>query len=283
MRNRFWWTAPALLLTAGCSLIQSGTTQRVIIDSKPSGAAFQVSGDDKTTYKTPHTFEDWPKEEHVIAFKHKGYLPGPFHLKTRTNGYFYWSFLTGVIGTSIDWISGAWREFDVEEDGKIVFNLMPSAENPEHTWKISSDPPGATIRLDKLDLLERTKFAGDGALVTIKWRNDSDRERTLELSLNEYYEPARIKIERGKGERDAAGYWKIHWKFIPKPEEVVVNFISDPPGADVWVESARMTSDSARTPREGRLLWKPGETLPRKVEFRMAGYHPVQRQIRDKT
>lgn len=281
MRNRTLLLAPALLL-AGCSLIQTGTTQRVTIDSKPTGAAFTVNGG-TTTYKTPATFEDWPREEHVITFKQKGYLPGPYQLTTRTNGYFYWSFLTGVIGTSIDWISGAWKEFDVDESGKIVFNLRTSAENPEHHWKFTSDPPGATIRIDKIDILERTKPDGLGVPVPIKWRDDNDRERTLELQLNEFYEPAKIKIERGKGERDKDGYWKIHWKFIPKPEEITVNFITTPPGADVIVDGVRITSDQVRTPRDAKILWKPGHTLPRRVEFYMKGYKDVQREIKDKT
>jgi hypothetical protein len=57
---------------------------------------------------------------------------------------------------------------------------------------------------------------------------------------------------------------------VPKPLRPTVTFESDPPGAEVFIDGVRVSTET--TPLAVIVEWKRGHMEPRKVEFRKPGY-----------
>lgn len=254
---------PALvLLLSGCALIKQGTSQFVQIDTKPTGAEFAVDG---ATYKTPFAGE-LPKQEHVLTFKAKGFKDTTYVLKTRTSSYFYWSLLMGVIAGSIDWISGAWQEFDLDnEEGKLKpIDLEPSEDNPEQYVLFSSSPAYAFIKIDGVQQQQKTGPKGKSAArILVKWGDKEGPLKKVKLILDDHEE---VEAQLRRGQRE------FHIELIPVPRRHNVVFESNPSGAEVFVNGVRLTVNT--TPVTVEQVWKHGDTVPRKVEFRKQGYKP---------
>lgn len=254
----------ATLLLSGCALISQGTTQTVTIASKPDKAEFQINGEGEWL-RTPYTVT-LPKEEHKLKFKAmKGFKETDKVLQCRTSSYFYWSLLMGVLTGGIDWISGAWREFKTEDDGvTALFELERSDENLEQVVLFSSDPSGATIKINKIDHpgLTGAKGKSSGTPIIVVWRDDSEREKTVTMNLFKYYE-GQTTLRRGDK--------TCHINLVPIPDKSIVQFESIPSGAEVLVDGIPI---EGVTPVNRTFEWRPGDTLEKKVEFRKVGYKP---------
>lgn len=94
------------MLFAGCATIVSGTTQKVSVNSQPTGA--KVTADGKTTATTPTDFTLERKSDHTLEFSKDGYKNVTIMLKRTINGMLAGNILIGgLIGTGIDAVSGA--------------------------------------------------------------------------------------------------------------------------------------------------------------------------------
>jgi hypothetical protein len=255
--------AGLILLLSGCALIRQGTTQTVTIESKPPKAEFQINGEGEWL-RTPYTVT-LPKEEHKLKFKAiKGFRETDKVLQCRTSSYFYWSLLFGVLAGGVDWISGAWKEFETQEDGvTALFELERSDENLEQVVLFSSDPSGANIKINKIDHPGLTGTKGKGGTpIIVVWKDDSEREKTVTMNRLHYFEGQTV-LRRGDKH--------CHIVLEAIPEESTVQFESIPSGAEVLVDGIPI---DGVTPVAKTFKWKPGDTLAKKVIFRKVGYLP---------
>lgn len=255
-----------VLALSGCALIKSGTSQMILFNSKPEGAEVWLNGK-KHPQLTPTTI-DLPKDEVTFQFKKDGFATHSEALKFRTCSWFYWSLLFGIITGGIDWASGAWKEFDVPEDG-IVRELRLAGDTEEDVY-ISSNPVGASIRIGTSELQEKTGTKARPAKVTVKWGDARyDREKQIILKYPDYQD-ATLRLRRG----DRA----IHKELDPKPEEVATLFESEPANAEVLINGIQKIS---RTPGTVNLEWFTYPTQY-EVEFRLFGYKPWRKTIKSK-
>src|SRR5579872_2257961 len=127
---------------AGCTLIVQGTSQNVSFTSEPPGATFTVAGQTATT---PATLE-LPKDDYQISFHHPGYADASVEIHRKMSAWFVGSIVMGVIASSIDLATGAWKEFD-STDVKVTLQALPDAVL-ELPVTLSSDPAGADIVID---------------------------------------------------------------------------------------------------------------------------------------
>lgn len=235
-----------LLAIAGCCLITEGTSQQVTFVSEPQGAKFTVG---EQEYTTPVAIT-LPKEEHQLRFSLPGYQDLDYELKCRMSSSFYWSWAMGLIATSIDWLTGAWREFDVGEDGKVsvALNKLPAFER--RPVVVSSVPPGAQI------IVGNVVHGRTNTRVELIW---SQKEETKDVTLRlPEYEDLPLVLKR----RDD----KLSGKLTAKPMIVPTLFESDPPGARVRVGDAVYP-----TAQSVNLTWFVSSP-PREAVFVLDGY-----------
>src|SRR6516162_1712403 len=136
---------PLVLLVAalsGCTLIVQGTSQNVTFTSEPPGATFTVAGQTATT---PASLE-LPKDDYQISFHHPGYEDASVEIHRKMSAWFVGSIVMGIIASSIDLATGAWKEFD-STDVKVTLQALPDAVL-ELPVALSTDPPGADIVID---------------------------------------------------------------------------------------------------------------------------------------
>ena len=262
MRNKTLAAALGLALLSGCCWITQGTTQAVLIESKPSRAEFRIAGRPEK-YVTPATVH-LARSEQTVKFNVEGYSDEPYVLTTRTSTAFYFSLLLGVISGGVDLLTGSWQEFDLKDEGKIMFTLKPTSNNPEEIISISSNPPGATILIKGVEQPEKSGTKGPGATkIRIKWASAADREREITLLYDNFVE-SKALLRRGTTEH--------HRDLIRVPEQVWVTFDSEPKEAEVLVDGQPFIQV---TPARKQVEWPVGDPRPKKVEFRKPGFHPV--------
>jgi PEGA domain-containing protein len=269
MKSRAAFAITALALS-GCGLLTQGTSQRVKFESHPPKAEIWINGQ-KQPELTPTTIE-LPRGELSYQIKMKGYDTVANKLTTRTSSTFYWSLLMGVIAGGLDWLTGAWQEFDIPEEDKdtIKVALERSIDNSDQIVAISSNPPGATITIGGIFLQEKTGILGRGTRVEVKWANPKDQERTVELKLTGYL-PASLKLRRGEK--------TLHMNMEQQPITQSLLFDSDPQEAEVLIDGVVSGKTPCTTLHERRL----GDDRERKIEIRKAGYESKFETIKDKS
>lgn len=101
--------AYAICLLAGCATIVHGTSEKVQIDSTPSGAEVVIDGTQHAV--TPAAVELSRKSEHTLKFYKAGYQDDT---ETLTSGVSAWVFGNlvsgGLVGAAIDVSDGAARK-----------------------------------------------------------------------------------------------------------------------------------------------------------------------------
>jgi hypothetical protein len=154
-------------LLNSCATIFSGTKQKVMVSSSPSGARVFVNGEGQNVI-TPAEIKVPRKKEVTYTFQKSGYEDHSVKQKGSFNGMVVGNLILGGIpGAAIDFATGAWYRLP-----KNVLGILepatatapaPPAEDPtiragEATNMVSRDKPGGTA-------LERT---------IIRWNFDSD-------------------------------------------------------------------------------------------------------------
>ncbi len=122
--------ACAAALCAGCATIVHGTTQRVQIDSTPSGA--DVAIDDSQRVITPSAVDLSRGSAHKLVFHKQGYQDTTETLTSGVSGWILGNLLAGgVVGMAIDASDGAGRKLSAD---RVNAALTP----------VPSPPPKAT-------------------------------------------------------------------------------------------------------------------------------------------
>jgi hypothetical protein len=93
------------LTATGCGYVLRGSTQKVTIDSSPSGAQVQVDG---ATHKTPVELELARGRHHTVTAQGTAGTPVATHIESQTQWRFQVIdlFLTPIIGNIVDGASG---------------------------------------------------------------------------------------------------------------------------------------------------------------------------------
>jgi hypothetical protein len=244
--------AALLAAQSGCVLVVQGTSQKVAFDSEPQGATFTVAGQTGTT---PVTLE-LPKDNYQIAFKHSGYEDVTYELNRKVNYWFIGSILMGVIASTVDLATGAWKEFETTEI-KVTLQPLPDTVQ-ELPVTIASEPAGAEI------LIGGRSYGVTPKELKLSWGPD-ERDKEVELRLPGYHrkKPA---LQRSAKELKAA--------LEALPVAVTLRVTSKPEGAEIRVDGRPV----GRTPVSVEQVWKPGD-LPRAVELALDGYRPEKREI----
>lgn len=95
-----------LLANSSCATIINGTTQKVGISSRPSGASVVV--DEQPRGKTPVFVDLTRKDTHVVRIEMPGYDSAEIPLTRQTSGWVWGNILFGgLIGLVVDAASGA--------------------------------------------------------------------------------------------------------------------------------------------------------------------------------
>jgi hypothetical protein len=250
--NRMAVAAIALLTAlSGCTLVMQGTSQAVKFSSEPEGATVSVAGQTGTT---PVTLE-LPKDDYQVSFRLAGYEDHAVELKRRLSPWFYGSIAMGIIASSIDFASGAWKEFETTEVS-VTLQPLPDAvqELPVH---ISSQPPGADI------LIQNRSYGSTPKDLRLSWQ-PKEKEKEVTLRLAGYVDRS---IALPRSEKELAGTLEA------KPFTVALKLSSKPDKAQVRIDG-RLLAD--RTPLTSDLTWKLGDK-PRIVEWSLDGYQTARR------
>ncbi|MBI3857021.1 MAG: PEGA domain-containing protein [Planctomycetes bacterium] len=245
----------ALALAAacgGCSLVTQGTSQEVEFSSEPPGATFTVAGKTETT---PAKFPV-PKDDYVITFQREGYKDVEFELRRKLNPWFYGSIAMGVIASTVDIATGAWKEFNTT-DVRVVLDPLPGRIQ-ELPVSVTSVPPGADI------IIEKVSYGRTPREFQLPWRTD-EREKKIELRLAGY-EPATAALLRSEK--------MLQRTLEPLPVPVVHQIASKPEKAELRVDGRLV----GKTPLPVELTWKTGDK-PRTVEWSLEGYRSEKREI----
>jgi hypothetical protein len=246
---------PLILLLgalAGCTLIVQGKTQTVNFTSEPPGATFTVAGQTATT---PASLE-LPKDDYQIAFRHPGYEDASVELHRRMSAWFVGSIVMGVIASTIDLATGAWREFD-STDVKVTLQPLPDTVL-ELPVTLSSDPPGADIVIDN------RSYGATPRELRLTWQpKESEKAITFRLAGHAQKTAALLRSEKTLAATLEA---------LPVP--VTVTFASTPPGAELRLDGR----SQGRTPVPVELTWKAGDK-PRSAEWTLDGYKPEKREV----
>jgi hypothetical protein len=237
---------------SGCTLIVQGTSQSVTFTSEPPGATFTVAGQTATT---PATLE-LPKDDYQIAFRRSGYEDVSVELHRKMSAWFLGSILMGVIASSVDLATGAWKEFE-STDVKVTLQALPDTVI-ELPVTLSSDPPGADILIDK------RSYGSTPRELRLSWQ-PKEPEKTVTFHLTGYAEKSLALL---RSEKTLAASLEA----LPVP--VTVKFASKPPGAEVRLDGR----PQGKTPIPVELSWKTGDK-PRTAEWTLEGYKPERRDI----
>lgn len=243
----------ALLALTGCGLLAQGTSQEVTFTSQPPGAIFTVAGQSATTPATLIV----PKDDYEIVFTKPGYHPTPVELKRQMTSWFFGSILLGVISTTLDLLTGAWQEFQTT---KVHVILEPLPDTPlQLPLAVTSDPPGAEIRVDGV---VHGKTPKDLQLVWIA----TEPQKSVEFELPGYF-LKRMALPQQES--------RLHAVLDPRPTPVKVYITSKPKDAQVRVAG----KPEGRTPTTVEVVWLP-KMGPMPVELTLEGYHPARAELR---
>lgn len=258
MRNKKAATPGLLLLLTGCCLVTQGTSQEVNFTSDPPGASFKVRGVGiETREGTTPDFLDLPKQDYQVDFTLKGYKDQTRELKCRTSTFFYGSLAMGLLSGGIDWLTGAYKEFDTDKV-HVNLELKPGA-SAELTVDIKSTPSNARIQIDG------AHYGVTPMKVKLVW--DFQRnQKELILRLNGYRE-YKLMIRRNEP--------PVNANLEVDPVSVPVTFKSNPPGAKVEVDGR---AQGFATPWDQAYEWTPG-MKPRKARFTLDGFKEVMREF----
>jgi len=98
--------AVVVILLSGCATIMTGTTQKVPVNSNPSGAVAKVDGGMAAV--TPTIFNLERKTDHTIEISKDGYRVAIVILRHTLSGATAGNILVGgIIGLAVDGCSGA--------------------------------------------------------------------------------------------------------------------------------------------------------------------------------
>lgn len=178
---------PVLLLafSMNCASIYHGTTQLVIIKSKPENVEIEINGADGTSIKarTPATINLKRKSEYIIVAR-KGDEKKRVELRKKKN-YGEWclgnlAFLYGApIGWLSDYYNGSYTSFI---DNNIIFTFDEQSQvNPDENKKLLKDSiknsSGKGIRVAVIDFqcsgIESSKGSMVSALIRDEFADDS--------------------------------------------------------------------------------------------------------------
>ena len=243
---------PLLACVGGCSLLSQGTSQEVEFMSEPPGATFTVAGRTETT---PAKFPV-PKNDYTITFQREGYKDVEFDLRRKLNPWFYGSIAMGLIASTIDITTGAWKEFNTTEV-KVVLEPLPGRIQ-ELPISITTVPEGAEI------LIGKVSYGKTPRNFQLPWRTD-ERDKSIELRLVGY-EPTTAALLRTEK--------TLHRNLVPLPVPVTHQITSKPEKAEVRVDGRPV----GKTPIPVDLTWKVGDK-PRVVEWSLEGYGTEKRDL----
>jgi hypothetical protein len=255
------WAAFLLALAllagpVGCSYVMQGTSQPVSFTSEPPGATFSVAGQSATT---PVTL-DLPKDDYHIAFHCGGYEDSSIELKRRISAWFYGSIAMGVIASTIDLASGAWKEFETT-DVRVALRPLPDTVQ-DLPVTITSEPPGADI------VIANRSYGAAPKDLRLPWP-PGQKEQEVTFRLAGHY-PKTLVLLRSEPRLDGV--------LEPMPVPVTIRITSNPPQAEVRVDGRL----AGKTPLPLDLVWKKGEK-PRQLELSLDGYRPEQRELTPRT
>jgi len=237
----------------GCTWVVQGTSQPVTFTSDPPGAVFTVGG---KTLTTPATVT-LPKEERDIVLKHAGYQDATVSLKRKISLYFIGSVVMGVIASSIDIISGAWREFEITD---VHVSLTPREDQPvDVPLTVRTDPPGAEITVGGVS------YGKSPREIILTWQ-PADREKQVTVHLAEFRDRT-VPLRRGEKELD------IPLEGLPRT--LSVQFVTRPEGAEIRIEGRVL----GRTPCTAEVVWGPKDP-PRSVLASLKGYREATRELK---
>jgi hypothetical protein len=239
-------------LLAGCTLVMQGTSQPVTFTSEPPGATFTVAGQTATT---PATL-DLPKDDYQIAFQHPGYEESSFELKRKMSAWFFGSLAMGLIASSIDLASGAWKEFETT-DVRVTLQALPDTVQ-ELPVIITSEPPGADI------VIASRSYGITPKDLRLPWP-PGEREKEVTLSLAGHL-PKKVALLRAEKQLGAA--------LEPLPVPVTIRIASKPDAAEVRIDGRLQ----GKTPLPVDLVWKKGDK-PRTLDVTLDGYRPEKREL----
>ncbi len=237
---------------SGCTLVVQGTHQPVQFDSEPPGATFTVAG---KTATTPATL-DLPKDDYKIAFKHPGYEDANYDLKRGISNWFIGSVVMGVIASTIDLASGAWKEFETT-NVKVTLQALPDTV-VEIAVRVATEPPGADI------LIDNRSYGSTPRELRLSWQpSEHDKEVTLQLPG---YAPRKMALLRNETALTAT------LEALPVP--VTVRFGSKPPGAELRVDG----KPQGKTPVPVDFTWKKDDK-PHAAQWTLDGYKTQTREV----
>jgi len=238
---------------SGCTLIMQGTSQSVTFTSNPEGATVSVAGQTGTT---PVTLE-LPKDDYQVAFKRAGYEDHAVDLKRKMSTWFIGSIAMGLVASTIDLASGAWKEFESTE---INVTLQPLPDTvQELPVTISSQPPGADI------LIAKRSYGVTPKDLRLPWQ-PNEKEKEVTLRLDGYVEKS-VALFRSEKQLGAA--------LEPKPLAVILKLSSKPDKAEVRIDGRLLPGKTTITTD---LSWKLDDK-PRTIEWSLDGYKPEKRTI----
>jgi hypothetical protein len=110
----------------GCATIVSGKSQELSFTSEPEEATVTAGG--RVLGKTPLTLQLEKKSGQILTFEKEGYKPQTMQLSMRMDGLFLGNILLGgLIGTTIDGITGAVHEYSPSQ---YYVTLVPESSGP---------------------------------------------------------------------------------------------------------------------------------------------------------
>jgi len=118
--------ACAAAVFAGCATIVHGTTERVEIDSTPTGAEVMID-DSAQSAITPAQIKLARGSAHKLVFHKAGYVDATENLTSSTSGWILGNLVAGgVVGMVIDESDGAGRKLSADSVNVTLTPLPPS-------------------------------------------------------------------------------------------------------------------------------------------------------------
>lgn len=142
MRTR-WYCIVVVMSqwSLGCATITTGTTQKILFESTPSGATASVTGGHSV--QTPGELTLSRKNTYDVRFEKEGYLPASSHIGQRSNPMVFGNILIGgLIGLGIDSGSGAAYYLEPE---KVSVTLVAAPEVAPAADLMGPPPPPAVV------------------------------------------------------------------------------------------------------------------------------------------
>jgi len=241
-----------LAALSGCTWVVQGTSQDVKFMSEPPGATFTVAG---KTAITPATLKV-PKDDYKISFHLQGYEDGSAQLKRGISNWFIGSIVMGVIASTIDLATGAWKEFETT-DIKVTLQPLPDTV-VEIAVAASSEPGGADV------VIEGRSYGVTPCELRLSWQpTEREKEATFKLAGHAPKSVALLRADKSLAATLEA---------LPVP--VTVKFASKPAGAELRIDG----KPQGKTPLNVDLVWKKDDK-PRGAEWILDGYKPERRDL----